>query len=383
MNLNMFAAQALTISHELMAWAIPVGIVLLSTVVGWGIERMVVHWAKSLARRSNHERERALVKALRGHLTFWGFLLGLSIESSRITPLLPKSLALQYPTALEALFIVSLTFMMARVTVALINASAEQRERPAVSLISNVARFVILAIGFMLVLAQFRVDITPWLTALGVGGLAVSLALQATLTDFVSGMLLLGSHQLEVGAYVQLNSGEAGYITDITWRTTTIRQLSNNEVIIPNSHMTSANITNYDAPQKSISVLVPVGVSYDSDLEKVERVTVEVARDVMKTVPGGVPDSEPFIRYNELSDFSIKFSVIMQGQTFTDQYLITHEFIKRLFVRYNQENITIPFPTRTLHVGELSTRILAGQANVNGHTGAIAAPSASAQEEQP
>jgi small-conductance mechanosensitive channel len=159
----------------------------------------------------------------------------------------------------------------------------------------------------------------------------------------------VASNQLKPGQYVRLSSGEEGYIVDINWRTTNIRQLANNMIIVPNSQMTSAIIINYDSPEKELSILFDVGVGYDSDLEHVEQVTIEVASEVMQEVAGGVSDSVPFIRYNQFNDFSINFTVIMRGTEFVDQYLIKHEFVKRLHRRYREENIVIPFPIRTLH----------------------------------
>jgi small-conductance mechanosensitive channel len=344
----------LSAASELVAWAAPLGIVALATLIGWISERLIIVWVRGLARRSSHARESVVARTLRGHITFWGFLLGLGIDSPFIVPALPESLRSWYPDALLALFITSLTILMARLAVGLVRLSAASSSRPVISLITNVVWFITLVIGFLLVLSLLQVNITPWLTTLGVAGLAVSLALQATLTDLISGMLLLGSRQVAIGDYVKLSSGEEGYITDITWRTTTIRQLSNNEIIIPNAKMTQTSVTNYNAPRTAGSVSVPVHVSYDSDLERVERVTIEVARDVMRTVEGGVPDFEPLIRYNTLGPYSIRFSVIMQHKEFTAQSLITHEFIKRLYARYSQEGITIPNPIQTVRLSEAS-----------------------------
>ncbi len=105
-------------------------------------------------------------------------------------------------------------------------------------------------------------------------------------------------------------------------------------------------------PEKELAVLVQVGVSYDSDLEKVEKITTEIAKEVMKTVPGGVPDFEPFIRYHTFGESSINFTVILRAKEFTDRFLITHEFIKRLKKRYDKEGIVIPFPIRTVYMAD-------------------------------
>jgi small-conductance mechanosensitive channel len=99
-------------------------------------------------------------------------------------------------------------------------------------------------------------------------------------------------------------------VTDVTWRYTTIRALPNNLIVVPNAKLASAIVTNYNLPETDMAVLVDVGVSYDSDLERVERVTSEVARETMRDVPGGMPGFEPFIRYHTFSDFSINFTAI-------------------------------------------------------------------------
>jgi small-conductance mechanosensitive channel len=124
--------------------------------------------------------------------------------------------------------------------------------------------------------------------------------------------------------------------------------LSNNLVVVPNARLSQAIVVNHHLPSADLAVLVEVGVDYDSDLRQVERVVVEVGREVMTEVPGGVADFEPFVRYHTFADSSINFTVILRSQEFVDQYLIKHEFVKRLHTRFNDERIVIPFPIRTI-----------------------------------
>ena len=107
-------------------------------------------------------------------------------------------------------------------------------------------------------------------------------------------------------------------------------------------------MTNYSLPVTSLWITVRVGVSYDSDLEEVERVAVEVAQQTLEDVTGKAPDESPHVRYREFGDSSIYFDVLLPANKFTDQFQIRHEFIKRLHVRFNEEGIVIPFPIRTL-----------------------------------
>jgi small-conductance mechanosensitive channel len=136
---------------------------------------------------------------------------------------------------------------------------------------------------------------------------------------------------------------------DIGWRATRIKQLTSNIILVPNAKLGSAIVTNFNFPDKELIVTVPVGVSYSSDLEKVEKITVEVAAETLKSIPGGVADFTPVIRYNAFADSSINFNVVLKVKDFTDQGPIIHEFIKKLHKRYNKEGIDIPFPQRVVH----------------------------------
>lgn len=216
--------------------------------------------------------------------------------------------------------------------------------------VKNVIRIVIISLGVLIILDSLGISITPIIASLGIGGLAIGLALQDTLANYFSGFCLLVDQPIRIGDFIKLDSGEEGYVDAIGWRSTRIRMLANKTVIVPNKMISSNRITNYDYPSPEVAVLVDVGVHYDSDLELVERVTIEVARDVQQTVSGAVRNFEPFIRYHTFADSSINFTVILRAEKFVDNYLIKHEFVKRLHNRYNKEGIIIPFPIRTVYM---------------------------------
>jgi small-conductance mechanosensitive channel len=219
---------------------------------------------------------------------------------------------------------------------------------PVSSLTRNIAWALTAMLGLLVVLNGVGLSITPMLTALGVGGLAVALALQEPLANFFAGLFITLAGQIRVGDYVKLDSGQEGYVVDFSWRSTRLRMLANNLVVVPNAKLAQAIVVNHHLPSSDLAVLVEVGVDYTSDLRQVERVVTEVSREVMAEVPGGVPDFEPFIRYHTFADSSINFTVILRAKEFVDQYLIKHEFVKRLHTRFTYEGIVIPFPIRTI-----------------------------------
>lgn len=209
---------------------------------------------------------------------------------------------------------------------------------------------ILLIVTLVLILHYNGVEITPVLAALGIGALAIGLALQPTLSNLFSGILVLTEKQIKIGDHIQLGETDiSGYVEDISWRATTIRTLPNNRVVIPNSKIIDSVIIDHWTPDKEMAALVQVGVDYGSDLKHVEKVTVEVARQVQKTVPGAVPDFEPFIRYHTFGDNNIGFTVILRVKEFVDKYLVTHEFIKALKEKYDKEGIEISWPIRKIY----------------------------------
>jgi small-conductance mechanosensitive channel len=343
----------LTGNYSFIHWLAPVGLFIGSLLIGLFVDRIALGRLRKLLARTKWNGNEIIINALRGLPLLWSTLLG--AYAALLSMSLPQQGRYLAQRALIVIAILSVTLFAANVSARMVGVYSRRIEGtlPATSLFANLTKLFVYLIGLLIILQTLNVSITPILTALGVGGLAVALALQDTLSNLFSGLQIVASRQVKPGDYVKLESGEEGYVADITWRNTSIRALPNNMVIVPNSKLASTLVTNYYQPEKEMAVLAQVRVSYRSDLKKVEQITIDVAREVMQEVEGGVKTFAPFIRYHTFSDFSIDFSVIMRAREFTDQYLVKHEFIKRLHERYRLEEIEIPFPTRTVHVKEL------------------------------
>jgi small-conductance mechanosensitive channel len=217
---------------------------------------------------------------------------------------------------------------------------------PSASLITTLASIAVWSIGLLLVVQSLGIAITPVLTALGVGGLAVALALKDTLENLFSGLQIIASGQIRAGDYIKLEGGIEGYVSDITWRTTTVKDLSDNLVVVPNSKFAQTSFTNYALPARELSVSVPVLVPYDADLALVERATLEAARQVLRE-NGSATETEPSLHFTELGNENIKLTVILRLGAFADQFKVRSDFIRRLHARYRNERIGSPFPART------------------------------------
>jgi small-conductance mechanosensitive channel len=251
-------------------------------------------------------------------------------------------------------YILSGTLIIARVVSGMIKIKAAGSDAiiPSSSIISNIVIIIIYCIGLLIILQSQGISITPVLTALGVGGLAVALALQPTLSNLFAGLQIISSGNFNRGNFVKLASGEDGFIEDITWRSTSIRAASDHIIIVPNSKLADMTVMNYHLPQQEITFAVEVGVSYDSDLTKVEKITKEVIWETLQESDDGAKEFEPDISFTAFAESSIRLKAFLRVNNYTAQFQVRSTFLKKLHERYNKEGITIPYPVRTVLMKE-------------------------------
>lgn len=334
------------------AWGVPLAWTLVTLALSWGIGHLLAAVVISRVQAWLPGGQRALVDAnvrvVRRRIPQWCLLIGVWVAAG-YWPLTTEG-RLLVERVVFVLGMVSVTLTVATMASQSVEAyrAVIAPSLPVISLTRNITWVLIAVLGFLVILNGLGLSITPMLTALGVGGLAIALALQEPLSNFFAGLFITIAGQIRVGDYVKLDSGQEGYVVDFSWRSARLRMLSNNLVVVPNAKLAQSILVNHHLPSQDLAVLVEVGVDYSSDLRHVERVVTDVGRAVMREVAGGVPDFDPFIRYHTFGDSSIGFTVILRAKEFVDQYLIKHEFIKRLHERFDEEHIVIPFPIRTL-----------------------------------
>lgn len=311
--------------------------------------KLLHRWAQSTEAKADD----IIINAFKIPSVLWCIAIGLYIGIA-VSELSPKYVN-YISKAIYIIVILSITTASANLTGKIFRNYIQQSSLPIPStgLFHGILKGTIIVIGFLIILSVLGISIAPLITALGIGGLAVALALQDTLANLFAGIHILVEKSVRVGDFIRLESGQEGYVDDITWRTTRIRMLPNNMVVIPNKNLAQSIVTNYYLPEKRMSLLIPIGVSYSSDPEKVEKILLEEAKKAAREIPGLLPEPEPFVRFIPgFSDSSLDFTLICQVQEFTDQYLAQHELRKRIFKRFKEEGIEIPFPHRTVYLRE-------------------------------
>jgi small-conductance mechanosensitive channel len=208
-------------------------------------------------------------------------------------------------------------------------------------LIAGFIRGIVFGLGGLMFLESVGISVGPILATLGIGSLAIALALQETLKNTLSGLFLIVDSPLAVGDYVKLSSGQEGWLTQLGWRSSRFRMMNDNMVIVPNSQLVDSIFTNLRTRDGALSIQIDINIAGGSDLERVERVTNEIASEVMAAVDENGSRFAPSVYFQSLSASSIGLAVFLRIARSSDLERARHEFIKRLTERFAREDIKL------------------------------------------
>ncbi len=208
---------------------------------------------------------------------------------------------------------------------------------------------IVAVMAVMVSLDVLGINITPLIAGLGIGGLAVALAIQPTLSNLFAGTYVITEGVVSPGDYIDMEGGVSGYVVDVNWRSTRLRTWGNNLVIIPNSRFAETVITNYSKPDERVNVYLTCGVAYESDLARVEQVGYEAMERVLAEHPGAVLDYGAYFGYENFGESNVDFWLFVQSKDRLASFEVRSELIKELHARLTDEGITINYPVRTLH----------------------------------
>lgn len=320
----------------------------------WTLQKVVLGRLARVAQRTETRLDNRLIEALRGPARWWALLFSLVFAFRFLERgLLPRQVAHGIGIGVLMVLLYSLTLTASRLLIVLIDHRLRQQAsgQQVTTIVANAIRLVVAIPAMLVLLHVFDVNLAPALAALGVGGIAVSLALQGTLSDLFSGFYVSMAGMIHRGDYVKLDLGREGWVEDIRWRVTTLRTGSNNLIIVPNSKLAGAVVENFSFPAKQFSIPIPIGVSYSTDIDHLERVVLEEAHAAAAEVPGLLTEPAPVLRFSPgFGDSSLDFTLYVNVTEYDKQFAVADHLRRRLFKRFQRENIGIPFPVRTLNI---------------------------------
>ena len=331
---------------------VPLGAFVATILGALIVRRLLFRAVRGWAQRTESHLDVLVVESLRGPIVLWAIILGVhfALESSRI----PAKYLYNVHLALDALWVLSLTVALSRFAGNAVRfyGGRVTGAQSVTSLTQKLAQLLVVALGIVWLLkVVFDMSLTPLVTAFGVGGLAVALALQDTLSNLFAGFYVSISRLVRIGDYIKLSTGEEGYVTDINWRCTTMRTNGNNLIVVPNNKLGTTIYTNYYLPEPRIGLSIQFGVGVNEDIDRVESILQDEAIASASAINGLISDPAPSIRFNPgPGDWSNVFQVNFSVATFADQYLVQSELRKRIYKRLLHEKISMPYPTKTVIV---------------------------------
>tara|TARA_B100000949_G_scaffold149592_1_gene131429 strand:+ start:28 stop:1101 length:1074 start_codon:yes stop_codon:yes gene_type:complete len=259
-------------------------------------------------------------------------------------------------TTWGVLVIVILTISFSRITSVfldwysrkILKKTATELDDKLVPPLKRILPIIIYLLGALQLLGYFGFSISPILAGLGIGGIAVALAVQPTLSNFFAGTYVLTEGALKEGDFIEIEGGIQGYVSSVGWRSTKIRDRFNNLVLIPNSKMAESVVTNFYSPETAINILITSGVAYEENLENVE-VTVKDTLQQLSSVSENVANNtQPRFGFSEFGDSNINFWIFMQAKDWSASFQLKSEIIKAVHSSFDKKGITINYPTRRI-----------------------------------
>lgn len=335
----------LGIDEPWLAWATMLAVGAAVGTACWLLLRSVAR----LASRTQGELDDKVAKAL--HWPF-AFLLGLVAAGAYLTRVSARLTAQQMQGTqrmLAASFIVAAAWTLIAVVRIFLEATGARRRRlmPATRVARRLLAVVVYTGAFLMVLQQYAISITPLLTGLGIAGLAAALALQDTLGNFFAGISVQTGQALQPGHFVRLEKeGLEGYVEQVGWRTTLIRTLAGNTIVIPNSVLAQAVVTDYYLPSPDMTLGLEFFVGRESDPKQVIAALVEEAQAAMRTNPGFLPGSEAFAEFAGYTEYALRFKLSVRVKEFVQQGPVQQDIRTRVLLRLRKDGIPVPYPTR-------------------------------------
>jgi len=310
---------------------------------------LLARLAPRLSARTASTLDDELAKGLPMPVALVVGILSTTLALALVARALPASWLRESHRALAVAFVLAVAWGALRVLRIVLDRMGRRHERfqPATRVSGRLISVVLYLLVGLTALSQYGIAVTPILTALGVATLAVGLALQDTLGNFFGGIWIQTGRSLQPGHYVRMEMEKLeGYVEAVGWRTTRIRNLSGNTIVVPNKTLAQAIVTDYYLPAPDMGIGLKFRVAFEAEPDHVLAVLLEEARAVAQGNPGVVPGAAPSAALDKIDADCYVFSVGLRVTEFAQQFGVLNTLRMRVLARFRKEGIRIPYPTR-------------------------------------
>ena len=334
---------------------IAIAVVLIAMLVAALVHLVVFPLGMHLTNHTPTELDGILIRAVRWPVNVGIVVLGIYLSLS-LSLDLPDSVQGFIDLAARASGALLFVVLFGRLVSRGMDWAIEQQDQKArrtvdtrlLMMLRRVLVVLIYGLGLLLVINTLGIPISPLIAGLGLGGVAVALAIQPTLSNLFAGTYVMTEGVVSPGDYIEMEGGVAGYVLEVGWRSTRLRTWSNTLVVVPNSRFAETIITNYYEPTPPVNVYLTCGVSYDSDLARVEAVSIDVMNQVLDGSPHGVKEYGAYFGYENFGESNVDFWLFVQARDRLASFELRSELINNLHRRFDDEGIVINYPVRSL-----------------------------------
>jgi MscS family membrane protein len=215
-------------------------------------------------------------------------------------------------------------------------------------ILHNFVKIIMIVLGVLFILREWGIEIKSLLISLGVMGAILGFALKDSLDNLVGGLSVMLDRSFKTGDLLKLETGETGEVVHVGLRTTRLKTLDNELMIVPNGKLANSQLMNYAKPNNILRLQIPVGVAYGSNVDKVRKVLISCA----KNHPDVELPEKIEVRFEKMSDFSLEFTLLFYIRNYRNRFRVANEITTKIYKELDKNGIQIPFPTRTLYMNE-------------------------------
>lgn len=219
------------------------------------------------------------------------------------------------------------------------------------SFLEIILKTLIIAFGLLVILAYSGLPTISAAIGVGIATLAIVLALHESIANYIAGIHIMLEKLFDIGDYIRLDSKLSGYVTDIGWRTTRLRKIENNVILIPNKQLTEGTVVNYSLPQKQFAISIPISIANKLEPQRIEHILMDESTLAAKYIPGLLKEPAPSIRFQpNFEDSALHLILIVYINEINDKLFVRHELTKRIVLRFKKERIEFPTPKLVVEI---------------------------------
>jgi len=333
---------------------VSIGLFIFFIIIGWIVYRIIERYFTRWAKKTKTNLDDEIFKNIKKPIYFLVFVIGIYSALEVLTILDP------YESIIAFIFIILeillTTFIITRVVNVVIVWYAEKRSKQKMSehilfVLKRVINAIIFVFAFLIILYVLRIDLSGVVVGLGIGGIAIAFALQEVLSDAFSAFSIYFDKPFEIGDYIVFGD-YSGTVKKIGMKSTRVRLLQGEELVISNKQLTSSSVRNFKKMRKR-RVAFSFGVTYDTPTKKLRKIP-DIIKNIINNENLKYVDNLERVNFLEFGDFSLNFDVVYYLKT--KEYLIycdTQQAINLAIKEaFEKEGIEMAFPTQTIFLNK-------------------------------